>query len=817
MLFIVPWIICLTAISQPNFSSFEIARQHPLVHEGPAPDFFEGALIGNGGLGAVVTTRPDAIVIRFGHNNVWDIRIAEKNKEKIGTFREVFNKVNAIDTSLEQLREDPWFNEYVVMARENYAKPYPRPFPCGSLVLGFDRRKTEVIRHRLDISTGMVTVELMIDQKNFASLEVFSDMDHDRVWIRLVDENGNAADNCFNRIRLLPDPHTPDEFPDYEARNEGNIIAFRQVLPYLEPEVYDLEKGHPEDRAFSLGIVTGPAFEKRERINWSGNVARMADLEFALAKWHPFRACVCLNEGLAEMTKIPFQELQSISLQGYEEAANNSQLSWKNFWDKSGIMLEDKFLEEVWYRNLYFLNCATKPGVNCPGLFANWSYSDIGSAWHGDYHMNYNTQQPFWVTFSSNHLEKNLPYVEMVEFISEVAKRWATDYYEMRGAYYPHSAYPVLMTMNPYPVPTWGWEICETPWAVQGVWWHYLYSGDLEFLESRAFPLIKDAVLFLVDYMTRSEAHGPQWGDNDYHIFPTVPPELYGLRPGFKFNSDCLVDLTLVKFLFNSYLESVKLLAIEKPEKETIRMVEKILDNYPDYPVAESEEYGKVFVSVKGESPETVYNVPNNLMTAFPGEEHGLHSGDEILDILSNSKRNLQIEGGNELVFQNLQAARIGMLDLEAFKREIRYNLLPNGTCSNNVLQVHGRYNDFTDPYFMAGMGIWFENFGLPVVINECLMQSYNGTIRFFPNWPEDKKAQFNTLRAAGGFLVSSSFADGKVDYIRIFCENDNILKLYNPWDTGLNIITGIKKEYRKGEIISIEVNKGQSLLVQPE
>ena len=93
-------------------------------------------------------------------------------------------------------------------------------------------------------------------------------------------------------------------------------------------------------------------------------------------------------------------------------------------------------------------------------------------------------------------------------FDSGVAKKWADEYYGMRGAFYPHSSYPVDMTMNPYPVPDWGWEVFETPWAVQGVWWHYLYTGDKAFLRDRAFPLIRDAVLFLVDYMTRPDAHG---------------------------------------------------------------------------------------------------------------------------------------------------------------------------------------------------------------------------------------------------------------------------------------------------------------------
>ncbi len=231
-----------------------------------------------------------------------------------------------------------------------------------------------------------------------------------------------------------------------------------------------------------------------------------------------------------------------------------------------------------------------------------------------------------------------------------------------------------------------------------------------------------------------------------------------------------------------------------------------------------SDEYGKVFVSVSGESTETVYNVPNSLMTAFPGEDHGLHSDKEVLEILSNTKENLQIEGGNELVFQHLQAARIGMLNLDVFKREIKYNLLPNGTCSNNTLQIHGRYNDLTNPYFMADMGIWFENFGLPAVINECLLQSYHGIIRLFPNWPENKDAAFKTLRAAGGFLISSSISDGRVQYLSIISENDNSLKLYNPWgpQIKLNVTKGDSQESTKGDIITIDMKKGQSIVITP-
>jgi len=807
-------LISVTAYTQHDFSPFEQAKQHAIVRNSPAPDFFEGALIGNGGMGVVVCTRPDAVMLRFGHNDVWDIRIAEDNREEIGTFQEVFEKVKAIDPGLKKLDEDPWYAGYKKMARENYAKPYPRPFPCGSVILGFDRREVELIGHSLDISSGIVSIRLLLNNKDDAYLKVFADMEKDLVWMKLVDEGGTPLPACFNRINVIPDISTPKEFPGYTLQEIRGGVSFKQIMPYEEPHEYDKEKGHEKDRAFSLSVISADAMEKRERIDWNGNVVKPDIMEYALVQDKPFWMCAGLRNGLASGINEDFSDFESLEAADLDKARVSSEKTWRNFWSKSGVLLEDKELESTWYRNLYFFNCAAKSGVNCPGLFANWSFNDIGTAWHGDYHMNYNTQQPFWATFSSNHLELNEPYVELIEFISEVSRIWAKEYYDMRGAFYPHSAYPVDMTMNPYPVPTWGWEVFETPWSVQGLWWHYLYAPDTKFLEERAFPLIREAAEFIIDYMTRPEAHGPQWSDDKYHVFPTVPPELYGLRPGFKNNSDCLVDLTFIKFLFNAYLESVEILDLQDQEKKNIDDVSRILDNYPEYPTAISDKYGEVFVSVAGESTETVYNVPNNLMTVFPGEDHGLHSGKETFQKLVNSKLNLQIEGGNDLVFQHMQAARIGMLDLELFKRAVRYCTLPNGTSADFTLQVHGRYSDHTAPKWMGKMGIWFENFGLPAVINECMMQSYSGIIRMFPNWPDNKDAAFKSLRAAGGFLVSGSIQDGVIGEMSIICENDSELQMYNPWGADAVVVAASDgKEWTlEGEVISMKVRKEQGI-----
>lgn len=803
--------------SSKLFSPQEQASKHAIEYNKPAQNFFEGALLGNGGMGVVVSTRPDAVVLYFGHNNVWDIRIAEDHKDEVGTFDEVFKKVSEIPDTVKRLADDEWYQGYIQMARANYDKPYPRPFPCGRAVLGFDRREVELLGHKLDISNGICDVSLLTKAGRKLVLRIFTEMDDDRLWMRLIDEDGKDAPNVFNRIRLIPDPSTPTAFPRYAATEvlENGILSFRQVLPKSEPEKDNTTIGHPQDRAFSLTLKSNAPLKKVSRINWDGIQEEMPELEAGLGNAAEFVACLALEEGLdvaipkgnGNMDKYP------VISTSFQQASEKAAVDWAAYWEKSGVKLEDEFLEQIWYRNLYFFNCAAKDGVTPPGLFANWSYNNIGTAWHGDYHMNYNTQQPFWMTFSSNHLEKNLPYVQLVEDLMDVSRKWAKDYYGLPGAYFPHSAYPVTMTMNPYPVPDWGWEICETPWTVQGLWWHYLYSHDRLFLRDRAYEPIKAAVEFLVAYMMRPEARGgDRWDDDNYHIFPTVPPELYSLRPGFKYNYDVNIDLALTKFIFNAFTEMVQVLGTHVEDGETVGKIEEILSNFPDYPMAASEKFGPIFVSVPEEHDKVVYNVPLPLASVFPGEQHGLHSSPDTLQWLANTFRNQQNEGGNDLVFLNLQAARIGLLDLDRFKRQVNYSLLPNGTATDMVMQVHGRYSDQTAFDFMGNMGIWFENFGLPAVVNECLMQSYTGTIQLFPNWPMDTDARFSTLRAVGAFLVSAALEDGKVQWVEIKSEKGSPLKVSSPWGRNGFIETNGTRQPITTDLIEMNTSSGMEI-----
>jgi alpha-L-fucosidase 2 len=79
-------------------------------------------------------------------------------------------------------------------------------------------------------------------------------------------------------------------------------------------------------------------------------------------------------------------------------------------------------------------------------------------------------------------------------------------------------------------------------------------------------------------------------------------------------------------------------------------------------------------------------------------------------------------------------------------------------------------------------MGVWTENLSLPAVLNECMMQSYSGAIRLFPNTQNLGPARFHNLRAAGAFLVSAAWDGQRVGAVEFLSERGVTARMVNPW-----------------------------------
>src|ERR1019366_8854277 len=185
-----------------------------------------------------------------------------------------------------------------------------------------------------------------------------------------------------------------------------------------------------DDRNFALhGVLAGdwiaePVDARRRRGFQRSDAAQPLRLDITL--FTPRDASDTVAHARDEATRlasIPVAELH-----------RKSAADWAAFRSASAVELVDQELEAMWYRNQYFLACCVKPGKVAPGLFGNWSSGKIGTAWHGDYHMNYNTEQVWWGVFSSNHAEQHLPYVELCEKLTVLGEAYAKDKFGLPGA-----------------------------------------------------------------------------------------------------------------------------------------------------------------------------------------------------------------------------------------------------------------------------------------------------------------------------------------------------------------------------------------------
>ncbi|MBL8219739.1 MAG: hypothetical protein JNL62_10940 [Bryobacterales bacterium] len=777
--------------SGAGLDAVKIAGRHPVVRRQAAPTFFDGILLGNGDIGVCVTVRPDALGLHIGKNDSWDIRVSEDHVEHVKPFRDVLDMWKRAGEEAKR-RGQPemthlesnidFFREYSVRTQTSYRKPWPRPWPCGIVWLHWDSRMVRVVEQKLDIADGVLRILLEYDNLRGAvrpfTLTCFVSREGNHVSVV------SDSDAPVISVSYLPNRDAQAQLPEAELQAEGGGFGCYQHFPATAPtEAMPNPPRTEQDSGFALeGRLSG---------DWTAELTPRRSVLLKGKGLQPVRLDVVLFTKRDDGDPVGRARKEVTRLAGaaIETERARSVAQWHGFWKKSAVSLADGELESMWYQNQYFLACCLKPGVIAPGLFGNWTSGNIGTAWHGDYHMNYNTQQVWWGVFSSNHVEQHEPYTRLVESLMPMAEWNARVQFGLPGAYFPHSAYPVPSKVNPYPAPPWGYEICETPWTVQSLWWEYLYTLDESYLR-RVYPMLRAATDFLVAFLSKGN-------DGKHHVVPTVSPENWGATVDFRLNQDCIIDLALTEFLLDAMLEASRVLGRDGELRERWREVRENLAAYPEV----DGPYGKVWLDVLNAPAEYVYNVPVTLAPVFPAEQVGLGRRKEMLEVARRTAKTVRLEGGNDLVWQPLARARLGMLDLKWFKREVAYCLTPLGNANDRVRQIGGRYRDETNFDFMMRMGVWTENLSLPAVLNECMLQSYDGVVRLFPNTRNLGKAAFRDLRAAGAFLVSAAWDGRTVSEVKLRSEKGTEARLVNPWAGRPVAVTGGGKAVTSKEV----------------
>ncbi len=457
------------------------------------------------------------------------------------------------------------------------------------------------------------------------------------------------------------------------------------------------------------------------------------------------------------------QTLEKLHAQPAGLALQQHSKWWENFWMLAWLDLGGGTLERFWYGSQYLLACTNRAGKTAPGLFGP-ATSDH-PRWNGDYHLNYNFEQPYQGLYSSNRQDFAHPYYQAIlDFLPESLRRASEDLDPaQKGAYYPVGIGPAgIVVADDYM----SQKSCSVFAAVNFLS-HALHTLDPDFLSRTAAPLLYAVADFWTGFLKHE--HG-RW-----HIEGSAAHE-----HGDHFRNSTW-DLALVKHFFKSLIKLIPLLS---PDAQTASVWKDIADNLAEYPASEFDGYP---VLVESEDCGR-FSRTHSLYTAFwPG------SGDFVIGGQSENRtlgfhtlRLLELwDQGNSFVWAYMAAVRTGyphiMNRLEEHLADTRMRYwMKEGDPRN------------PDRYFGAGwcrgirpnLTVWhtlggLETAGGTAIINESLLQSHEGFLRLFPVWDLNRDAKFVNLRTEGAFLVQCAFTAGKIDQLMITSERGGKLAIW--------------------------------------
>ncbi len=190
----------------------------------------------------------------------------------------------------------------------------------------------------------------------------------------------------------------------------------------------------------------------------------------------------------------------------------------------------------------YLLIASSRPGGQPANLQGIWN-DRLNPPWDSKYTCNINTEMNYWPALPANLAECQEPLFAALAELVESGRVTAREHYGARG-WVLHHNFDLWRGTAPINHSNHGIWPTGGAWLALHMWEHVLHTGDLAFLRQRAWPVLREAALFFVDFLFEDPLTG--WLISG----PSNSPEQGGLVMGPT------MDHQIIRRLFAAVIEA---------------------------------------------------------------------------------------------------------------------------------------------------------------------------------------------------------------------------------------------------------------------